>query len=168
MDTDPCIFHKKSDLQFCLRFPQHQYNVTTRIVDKLSSSYRCIKTPERGNGSMAAITRGSSAIRTSVSSDIFDDKTDGVNKHKEASYDYVENNESSAVTLNPPHAGISKVDTITPKMSILFNQSAYIKFGYHGKFEFVDTQRAKDDNFCKYHMIVPTNPTKQEKTMTEK
>ena len=83
---------------------------------------------------MAAITRGSSAIRTSASSDIFDDKTDEANQHKEASYDYVKKNESSAVTLIPPHVGRSKVDTITPKMSILFNQSAYIKFGYHGKF----------------------------------
>ena len=53
-------------------------------------------------------------------------------------------------------------------MSILFNQSEYIKVGYFGKFEFVDSQRAHCENFDKDPMVFPANPTNQNKTMTEK
>ena len=85
---------------------------------------------------MAALLGGSSAIRTSVNADVFDAKTDVSHPQKQASDDDGENNGSSAVRSTPPCTGISKAATTTPKMSILFNQSEDIKFGYFGKFEF--------------------------------
>ena len=51
---------------------------------------------------------------------------------------------------------------------VLFNQSADIKVGYLGEFEFVDSQRAHCENFGDKPMIFPDNPTKQENTMAEK
>ena len=53
-------------------------------------------------------------------------------------------------------------------MSILFNQSAGIQFGYFGKFKFVDRQRAHRETFCDEPMIFLDNPTKQKKPMVEK
>ena len=72
------------------------------------------------------------------------------------------------VTSIPPFAGKSKVATTTTKMCILFHKSTDITVGYFGKNEFVDCQRAHHDTFGNNPMIFPDNPTKQEKTMTEK
>ena len=91
---------------------------------------------------MADLLRGSSTIRTSASANLFNDKTDVVHQHKEASDDDGKNYGSSVVTPIPPHVEKSKIDTTTPKMSILFNQSEDIKVGHFGKIEFVDSQRA--------------------------
>ena len=85
VDIDPLICQKKTDLQFCLRFPQHQNNVTTKVVKTLRSANKRIKTPERGKVSMAALLKGSLTIGTSVSADLFDYKTDVAHQYKEAS-----------------------------------------------------------------------------------
>ena len=82
IDINPNIHHKKIDLQFCIRFPQHQYNFTTRVADTLSSARKRIKTTKRGKGSMAALLGGSSAVRNSISANLFGAKTDLVHQHK--------------------------------------------------------------------------------------
>ena len=79
---------------------------------------------------MAALLKGSSTIRTSVSADIVYDKIDVVYQHKEASDDDGDNDGSSAVASTPPYASKYIVATTTPKFSILFNQSEDIKVGY--------------------------------------
>ena len=53
-------------------------------------------------------------------------------------------------------------------MSILFNQSEYIKVGYFGKFGFLDSQRAHLETFGKDPMLFPANPINRNKTMEEK
>ena len=108
---------------------------------------------------MDAFLEGSLNIRTSVSADIFDAKTDVAHQHKEASANDVKNDGSSAVTSTPPCARKYRVYTTTPKMSILFNQSAYIKVGYFGKFEFVDIQRDHHETFGDDPMIFTSKPT---------
>ena len=85
---------------------------------------------------MAALLGGSSTIRTSVSADIFDDKTKGAHQHKEASDDNGNNDGSIMATLNPHRARKYKLATTTPKRSILFNQLEDIKVDYFGRFEF--------------------------------
>ena len=117
---------------------------------------------------MAALLEGLSTIRTSVSADIFDANTNVDHKHKETSDNNGNIYVSSTVTLTPPHAINSKVDTTTPKMSILFNQLTDIKDGYFGKFESVDSQRACRETFCKNPILFPANQTNQNKTMVEK
>ena len=107
-------------------------------------------------------------IRTSVSDDIFDAKTDVAHKHKEASDNNGKNDGIIVVTSTPPCASKSRVATTTPKMIILFNQSEYIKVGYFGKFEFVDIQRSHCETFGDNPMLIPANPTNQNKTMAEK
>ena len=67
---------------------------------------------------------------------MFDANTDASHQQNWASVDDGKNYGSIAVTSNPPCTGIYKATTTTPKMSILFNQSEDIKFGYFGKFEF--------------------------------
>ena len=91
-----------------------------------------------------------------------------VNQHKEASENNVENNGSSVFTLTPPRAGKYKVATTTPKMSILFKQSTDIKFDYFGNFGFLYSQMAHRDSFGDDPMIFSTNPTNQNKNMSEK
>ena len=108
---------------------------------------------------MAALLGGSSTIITSASANLFNDKTDVAHQHKEASDDDGKNCESSAVTPIPLHVGKSKVDTTTPKISILFNQSEDIKVGHFGKIEFVDIQRARRETFGDVPMILLVNPT---------
>ena len=48
VDIHPRILQKKNDLQFCLHFTQHQYTVTIRFIETLSSSHKFIKTTDRG------------------------------------------------------------------------------------------------------------------------
>ena len=72
--------------------------MTTRVVKTLSSARKRIKTPGRGKGSMADLLEGASTIRTSVSSDIFDAKTDVAYSQKEFIDENGENGGSSAVT----------------------------------------------------------------------
>ena len=115
---------------------------------------------------MAALVRGSSTIRTSVSADIFDAKTDAARHHERASDENGKNYVSRKITLTPSCAGIYKVATITLRMSILFDQLVDIKVGYFGHFEFVDRQRYHRETFGNDPMIFSDNPTKQEKTMT--
>ena len=88
--------------------------------------------------------------------------------HKEASDKYAKNNGSSVVTLTPPHAGKSKLDNTTPKISILFNQLEDKKFGYFGNFEFVDIQRDHHKTFGGDTMIFTYNLTNQNKNMVDK
>ena len=83
---------------------------------------------------MAALLGGSSVIRTSVSDDLFDAKTNVAHHHEKASDNDGQNNGISAVTSTPPHAYRSKVAITTHKMIILFNQFLYIKVGYFGIF----------------------------------
>ena len=111
---------------------------------------------------------GSSTIRTIDSVDIFDAMNDAANKHKYASDNNGKNYGSIAVTSTPPCAVISKVATNTPKMIIIFNQSADIKVGYFGNFELVYIQRDHRENFSDNPTIFPANPTKQDKTTPEK
>ena len=79
---------------------------------------------------MAALLRGSSTIRTSVCADIFDANTNAAHQNEEASGNGGDNYGSSAVMSTPPCAGISKVATATPKISILFNNLVDIKVGF--------------------------------------
>ena len=55
VDINPHICQKTFDLQFYLLFPQHQYNLTTRVINNLISARKRIKIPDRGKGSMAAL-----------------------------------------------------------------------------------------------------------------
>ena len=96
---------------------------------------------------MADLLGGSLTIRNITRADLFDSKTNAAHHHEEVSGEDGENNGSRMVTSTQPHAGKSKVATTTQKMSILFNQSEYIKVGYFGKFEFVDSQRAHCETF---------------------
>ena len=82
---------------------------------------------------MAALLGGSLTIRTIVSADIFDAKTDVTHQDKEASDDNGENNGSSPVTLAPTCVGKYEVATSTTEMIILFNHSEDIKVGYFEK-----------------------------------
>ena len=115
---------------------------------------------------MSALLEVSSTIRTSGSADIFDAKTNVAHNHKESSDDNGNNYGSSADTSNPPCASKSQVATTTPKISIIFNQSADIKVGSFGNFKFVDSQRARRETFGGDPMIFPANPTNQNKTMS--
>ena len=117
---------------------------------------------------MADLLKGSSTIRTSVSYDLFNAKTDVVNHQKEASDDDGNNDGSKVVTPTPPFANKSRVATTPPKMSILFNQLADINVGYFGNFGFLNIQRAHCENFDDYPMIFPTKQTNKNKTMAEK
>ena len=117
---------------------------------------------------MDAFLEGSLNIRTSVSADIFDAKTDVAHQHKEASGDDGNNDGSSEVTLTPICISKSRVATTTPKISILFNQLEDIKVGYFGSFEFLDIQRSHCETFVDNPTIFPANPTNQNKTMSEK
>ena len=156
------------DLQFCFRFPQHQYNVTTRVVKTLSSAHKRTKISKRGEGSIDDLLKGLLNIITSVSANIFDAKTNVVHHHKESSDDNDENGGSSVVILNPYLASKSRVAITSPKMSILFNLSENIKVGYFGHFVYVDNQRAHCETFGNNPMIFPSNPNNQNKNMTEK
>ena len=53
-------------------------------------------------------------------------------------------------------------------MSVLFNNLENIKVGYFQNFEFVDSQRDHHETFGDDTIIFTANPTKQEKTMSEK
>ena len=117
---------------------------------------------------MADLLGGSSTIRTSISADTLDAKTDVTHQQDQENDDDSKNNGSIRVTLTTPRVGRSKVATTTPKMRILFNQSEDIKVGYFRKFEFVDIQRAHSDTFDDYHMIFLANPIKQYKTPEQK
>ena len=92
------IFVRKIDHQFCLQFPQHQFNVTTGVVETLSSSRKQIKNPESGKSSIADLLGGLSTIRTNVSADIFYANTNGAHQHEEASDNYGKNYRSSVFT----------------------------------------------------------------------
>ena len=81
VDMDPRICQKKTDFHFYLCFPQHQWNITTRVVENLSSARKRIKIPEKDKDSMAALLGGSPAIKNSTSADIFDAKTDAAHQH---------------------------------------------------------------------------------------
>ena len=85
-------------------------------------------------GVMADLLGGSSTIRTSGSADIFNAKTDVAHRNKEASEDNGKNNGISAFTSTSSYKSKYKVDNTTPKISILFNQSADIKVGYFSNF----------------------------------
>ena len=89
---------------------------------------------------MDVLIGGSSNIIASVSADLFDSNINVLHHHKEASDDNIYNDRSNAVTSNSPCAIKSKVAITETKKSLLFNQSADIKVGYFGKFEFVDSQ----------------------------
>ena len=82
VDIDPCIRQKKIDLQLCLCFPQHNYNVTTRVADTLSSAHKHIKTPDMGKGSMADFLGGSWTIRTGINAAPLNNKSDVLHQHK--------------------------------------------------------------------------------------
>ena len=64
---------------------------------------------------MDALLRGSLTIRTSVSTDIFNDETYAVNQHKEVIDDDDKNYGSSAVTSTPSSAGRYKLATTPPR-----------------------------------------------------
>ena len=83
---------------------------------------------------MADLLKSSSLIRTIISADIFNAKTDVAHQHKEDNNNNVKNNGSSTVIFTPPRAINSRVSTTIPKMSILFNELTDIKVGYLGKF----------------------------------
>ena len=117
---------------------------------------------------MAALFGGSSTIWNSVSAVLFDYNTNMAHQRKEASDINGKNNWISVVTQTPPCAVKSNVATTTPEMSTLFNQSADIKVGYFGIFEFVDIQRSQCETFGDNLINFPPNPTKQNKTMAEK
>ena len=117
---------------------------------------------------MAALLGGSLTIRTSISADIFNANINMSHHHKKASDNNSKNDGSSAVKPTPPCAVKSKVATTTPKMSIFFNQSGDIKIGYFGIFKFVDSQMDHHETFGEDPMIFPANPTKQNKTTSEK
>ena len=67
---------------------------------------------------MSALLKVSLDIRTIVSADLFDTKTNVAHQHQEASDKNDEDDGSSAVTSTPPHASKYNVATTTPKMSI--------------------------------------------------
>ena len=117
---------------------------------------------------MPALLKVSLDIRTSVSVDIFYSNTNVAHQHQESSDNDGENDGSSAVTSTPPRARKSKVDTTTPKISMFLNQSADLKVGYFGNFNFVDIQRAHRGTFGDNPMIFPANPTNNNKTMASK
>ena len=121
------------------------------VAKTLSSACKRIKTPERGEGSMADLLGVSSTIRTSFSADIFYSMTDMVHWHRDYSDNHGNNDVSCAVTPTPPRAVKSKVANTTQKLSVLFNQSLDIKVGYFGNFEFVDSQRD-------HHETLGSNP----------
>ena len=88
--------------------------------------------------------------------------------HQKEASDYDgENDGSSAVTLTSLCASKYKVATTTLKISILFNQSADIKVGFFGKFEFVESQRVHRETFCDDPVFFPGNPNNKNKPISE-
>ena len=117
---------------------------------------------------MGALLEGSLTIRTSVSDDLLNAKTDVARHYKESSENDGENDGSSVVPSTPTHASNSRVATTTPKISILFNQSGDIKVGYFGKFELLESQRDHHETVGDDPILCPDKPTNQNKTMVEK
>ena len=158
----------KSIKWFCLQFPKHQYNVTTRVIKTLSSLRKSVKTPKRSEGILAALLGGSLAIITSFSDDIFDAMTNVAHQHEVSSDDNGNKHGSSGVISTPPRVGISKVATTLPKMSLFKISWQILQLDFLVNFEFVDSLRARCESFCGNPIIFTVNPTKGENHSRER